>query len=336
MPKDINIDFVLLWVDSSDSIWREQYLTYQKEEKLQSDEKFFRDWDNLHYIFRAFEQFTPWVRKIHFVTQGHLPHWLNTTHPKLHIVEHQEILDRSDLPTFNSNAIEANIHRIDGLSEHFVLFNDDLFITKPLIKERFFLDGLPRDLLVLNALSSSSGVGHFVLNNLEIINKYFDKRQAMKKNIAHYFHYKYGFDMLRNIVLLPWRRFTGFVDPHQPQPFLKSTFEKVWSLERRVLADTSASRFRACSDTNQYLFRYWQLIEGDFVPLSMCDAKFLTLTIEAIKDGTIKKLLSSDRYALLCLNDSDIIADKNSFLEAKKILSEALQSILPHKSSYEL
>lgn len=336
MPKDIDIDFVLLWVDSSDSAWREQYLSYQKEEKLQSDEKFFRDWDNLQYIFRAFAHFTPWVRKIHFVTQGHLPKWIDIKEPKLHIVEHQEIFSKSDLPTFNANAIEVNIDKIDGLSEHFVLFNDDCFITKPLAKERFFLDGLPRDLLVLNALSSSSGVGHFVLNNLEIINRYFDKRQTMKKNILHYFHYQYGFDMIRNIVLLPWGRFTGFVDPHQPQPFLKSTFEKVWSLETKILADTSASKFRECSDTNQYLFRYWQLAEGKFVPIGMRDAKFVTLSLEAIKDGTINNLLSNDRYALLCLNDSDIIADEDSFLKAKKILSEALQSILPEKSSYEL
>jgi len=102
----IDIDFVLLWVDSSDAEWREEYLSHQEDKKLESDEKLFRNWDNLHYIFRAFELFTPWVRTIHFVTHGHLPEWIYETHSKLNIVTHQEILDSEYLPTFNSNAIE--------------------------------------------------------------------------------------------------------------------------------------------------------------------------------------------------------------------------------------
>jgi hypothetical protein len=34
------------------------------------------------------------------------------------------------LPTFSSPAIEANLHRIAGLSEHFLYFNDDVFLGK--------------------------------------------------------------------------------------------------------------------------------------------------------------------------------------------------------------
>jgi hypothetical protein len=36
-----------------------------------------------------------------------------------------------DLPTFNSHAIEANIHRIPGLSDSFIAMNDDFFLTAP-------------------------------------------------------------------------------------------------------------------------------------------------------------------------------------------------------------
>ena len=34
------------------------------------------------------------------------------------------------LPSYNSSAIELNIHRIRGLSEHFIYFNDDMFKIK--------------------------------------------------------------------------------------------------------------------------------------------------------------------------------------------------------------
>ena len=160
----VDIDFVILWVDGTDPEWFEEYKKFSNSPKKQ-DTVFFRDWDNLHYIFRAFEKFTPWVRQIHFVTWGHLPKWLNVNHPKLNIVKHEDVLDNECLPVFNSNAIEPNIHRIQGLTEHFVLFNDDTFITSKISPERFFQNGLPTDACIINTLSSSSGVGHFVLNN---------------------------------------------------------------------------------------------------------------------------------------------------------------------------
>jgi UDP-N-acetylglucosamine-lysosomal-enzyme len=46
-----------------------------------------------------------------------VPHWLDTSHPKLVLVSHSDIFeDHSHLPTFSSPAIEANLHRIPGLS----------------------------------------------------------------------------------------------------------------------------------------------------------------------------------------------------------------------------
>src|SRR5699024_12780724 len=89
----------------------------------------FRDWDNLQYWFRAVEEYAPWVNKIHFVTWGHIPNWLNTEHPKLNVVKHEDFLEKQYLPVFNSRAIEINLHKIPGLAEKFVYFNDEMFIT---------------------------------------------------------------------------------------------------------------------------------------------------------------------------------------------------------------
>lgn len=126
------IDFVIIWVDGNDKQWQAEKAKYDgKTVTNANSEVRFRDWDNLQYWFRGVEKFAPWVNKIHFVTWGHLPKWLDTTNPKLNIVNHKDYIPSKYLPTFNSHTIELNLHRIEGLAEQFVYFNDDMFITAP-------------------------------------------------------------------------------------------------------------------------------------------------------------------------------------------------------------
>ena len=254
----------------------------------------------------------------------------------MNIVNHKDYIDINNLPVFNANPLEINLHNIPGISEQFVFFNDDFFLTAPIENERFFQNGLPCDSLISNALSSSSGVGHFVLNNLEALNRHINKREVLKKNRRKWFHYSYGIDMLRNLALLPWSRFTGFVDPHMPQPFLKSTFQEVWEKESEVLEETSASKFRSCSDVNQYLFRYWQLAKGNFVPISMRDTKYITMNMTNLRRGEVSEMIASPKYTMICLNDDESIDTDEVFEEAKQIVKDAFEKILPEKSSFEL
>lgn len=331
-----DIDFVILWVDGNDPEWKKELEQYSVNSSGDKSRVRFRDWDNLHYIFRAFEQFTSWVRKIHFVTWGHIPAWLDIENPKLNIVKHSDYMDTKNLPLFNANPIEINLHKIEDLAEKFVFFNDDFFLTAKVSKERFFQKNLPCDSLVSNAISSSSGVGHFVLNNLEIINRHFSKKEAIYSSPFKWFNYKYGTDILRNLALLPWPRFTGFVDPHQPQPFLKSTFEEIWEKEQKLMEKTSASKFRNCNDVNQYLFRYWQLCKGNFVPVSMKDTHYVTLGMDGLRSGKVTGLITSGKYPMICLNDGESIRTEEEFEEAKIIIKDALEAILPDKSSFEV
>lgn len=82
----------------------------------------------------------PWVHKIFFITYGHLPGFLNTEHPKLRIVRYTDYIPKEYLPTFNSNTIEMNYHRILDLPENFVLFNDDFFPLQA-IREDYYFQG---------------------------------------------------------------------------------------------------------------------------------------------------------------------------------------------------
>ena len=98
----------------------------------------FLDRDELRYSFRSIHLFAPWVRKIHLVTAGQVPDWLDTDHPMVNLVDHRDILPADGLPVFNSHAIETSLHTIDGLSEQFLYFNDDFFLGRPVRPEAFF------------------------------------------------------------------------------------------------------------------------------------------------------------------------------------------------------
>lgn len=322
-----SIDFVIPWVDGSDEQWQREFVRYKSEgEEFDSSMIRYRNWDNLRYWFRAVEKFAPWVRKIHFITWGHLPSWLDTSNPKLNIVRHGDYIPSDYLPTFSSHPIELNIHRIEGLSEHFVLFNDDTFLGCDVAPERFFKGGLPCDTARLGIIADSS-IAHIILNDVNVIN-----RRHRKSLSAKWFSPRYKLsDIMKTLSLAPWSSYAGFKDTHMPQPFLRSTFDKLWQQQAELLDATSRHRIRSNEDVNQYLMRYEQLVTGNFKPVSYADTHLDTLTDEGI--DTTAKYIREKRYAMFCLNDSETIID---FEGIKAKLNAALDEILPYKCSYEL
>ena len=101
--------------------------------------KRFEDFNQLLYSIRSVEAYAPWVRHVFIVTNGQIPVWLNTDHPRVTIVPHTKIFKyKSDLPTFNSMAIETNLHRIPGLSDKFIYLNDDFSFTNPVCLDDFW------------------------------------------------------------------------------------------------------------------------------------------------------------------------------------------------------
>lgn len=330
---DYPIDIVVLWVDGNDPKWLKDKENYTlNDPNVNNGISRYRDWNNMRYWFRAIEKFAPWVRKVHFVTYGHLPNFLNVDAPKLNIVNHNEIIPAKYLPTFNSEAIEINIHKIKGLSEHFIYFNDDMFLLRPVKPTDFFKQGLPR-LEGLQATITSVGDGsnypHSMLNDIDIINKYFNKREEMRKNWYKWYNYHYGIEVFRNLLLLPWKKYIGFKNAHLPAPYLKSTFDTVWTKEYDILNRTRQNRFRSFEDVNQYIFRYWQLASGQFVPHSQLGKR---IEVSEKNIDIIVNEIEKQKYKEICLNDPDYPID---FEQCKNKLISAFKRILPEKSSFE-
>lgn len=323
------IDLVVPWVDGADEKWQAEFRQYRIESGMDAAAIRYRDWGTMRYWFRAVEQFAPWVRKIHFITWGHLPAWLDTTHPKLHIVRHADYIPQEWLPTFNSNVLELNLWRIDDLAEHFILLNDDTFLTRPASPEDFFREGLPCDMARLSVVRPSP-IAPTILNNLALINE-LHPRKALNRNWRKWFAPCYGVgNILKTISLLPWSFFPAFYDSHQMQPYRKSDFRRAWELWGEELKATCENRFRSTDDLSHWLIRYDVLCRGEFAPRSMADARMLTLTDQSVEE--IAHLIATGAQRLLCLHDSAEIED---FERVAATLKEAFESLLPQKSSYE-
>ncbi|MBB6170171.1 glycosyltransferase involved in cell wall biosynthesis [Nocardiopsis mwathae] len=140
------IDAVFTWVDGGDPKWRKRLESALEEsgrsasESVDAAEEYrFTNSDELRYALRSIAMFAPWIRRIHLVTDDQVPAWLNTAHPRIVVVSHRQLFGgRGALPTFNSHAIETQLHHIEGLSEQFLYFNDDFFLGRPLRPGKFF------------------------------------------------------------------------------------------------------------------------------------------------------------------------------------------------------
>lgn len=327
------IDFVLTWVDGNDKEWQKVRRQYDPAKGADDSEARYRDWENLQYWFRGVEKFAPWVNKIYFVTWGHLPSWLNTDHPKLEIIRHEDYMDPEYLPTFNINALELNFHHIPGLSEQFVYFNDDMFLLDHVSEEDFFKDGLPRDCCIETALVQDDIRNPFaamLMNDAALANMHYSKKEVLKKQWRKWFHPSYGKMVFRNLLMLPYRQFSSFKYTHLPSAFLKDSYERLWKDEGTLLDEICRNKFRTSFDVNQYVIKYWQYMSGRFIPQSPGIGAFFTI---GKHDDRIHDVIRSQKYKMVCLNDT---ADVGDFDMQKLRIQESFSSILPDKSSFEL
>lgn len=337
------IDFVITWVDGNDPKWLAEKKKYQATDRNASsfpdanDECRYRENGLLKYWFRGVEKFAPWANRIFIVTCGQKPEWLNLNHPKLTFVTHKDYIPQEYLPTFNANTIEMNFHRIKGLSEHFVIFNDDMFLLKPLEEEWLFKDGYPVIDTLFNYPPKSIGQNweHLLNNNYCTINKSFNAVKSVWKNKGKWF----------NLRALGPRRVLGNLERflthwslpvstygHIALPHLKSTMVEVWDKHPSLLAKTSSSKFRTDDQVNQWLLCAWDQAKGTFYPthrkrlgqyLIFCDRN-LQLALDYILNP---------HFPVICLNDtdSDIVSDSTTTAVCK-----AFETVFPNKSSFEI
>lgn len=329
------IDFIIPWVDGNDPEWKKQKDKYSNTKENDDRINAYRDWDLLKYWFRGVEKNAPWVNKIYFITCNQKPEWLNEKNEKLVLINHEDYIPQEYLPTFSSHTIELNLHRIEGLSDKFSYFNDDVFIIDKVKPSDFFVNNLPCDraILNINCEKLSWQIQKINNNNIAVINEEYDFKKCLKNNAYKWFNLKYGKDLLRNLWLLPCPRFPGIKHEHVNVNYLKATFEEVWSKYYDILDETCKHKFREPNyDVNQWIFKDWQIAKGNFVPWhkasTFCDLKFRKNFENYI--NVIRKKKSK----IICINDAEDL-NESEYIEKKKKLIEAFDSIFPDKSSFE-
>lgn len=332
------IDFIVTWVDSTDPDWIKSYNHYRAQKTITDDARF-RNWNIFRYWFRAVERYAPWVNKVFLVTNGKFPDWINPECEKLVLIKHSDYMPEKYLPTFNSNAIELNFGRIKELSEHFVLFNDDIFLNAPVEPDYYFREGLPCDCNYespysnqLHTKENHFGIGITKYCNVAILNSHFNRKEVVRQAWGKWYgKHMWGKPMLLSLLMFGRGRFENFITFHLEQSMLKSIFQEIWEKEPDIL-DQSCSRFRSETDLNQWLMRYWQLASNKFYPLKRKGITYERYNKEILTD--LQKVLLEERTNSVCLNDNSYCSE-NDFLSASKIIKENFEIKFPQKSIYE-
>ncbi|WP_374228903.1 stealth family protein [Streptomyces sp. DH8] len=314
LPEDVRfpIDVVYTWVDGSDQEWRRRREAYGDRgyhaEAANAARYISRD--ELRYSLRALEQNAPWVRHVYLVTDRQRPHWLNLRSPRITVVDHSELFaDPAALPTFNSHAIESQLHHIDGLSEHFLYFNDDMFLGCPVTPRDFFLsNGMTRTFL------SPSQVPRWELSGGD------RPVDAAGKNNRRLLLENFGSAIVQKL-------------RHAPYALRRSVLYEIEHEFAEAHRGTTYSRFRSPTDISipSSLYHYYAYFTARAVPSEISFA-YLDLAKPEIARRLGILLARRDRQAF-CINDT--LSDTFDVGRQAAMLSDFLQAYYPVPSPFE-
>lgn len=310
----MDIDLVYLWVDGSDPAWqakRNACVGNEKEQQSQANcNGRYSDNDELKYSLRSVEQYAPWIRRIFIVTDNQTPAWLDTSNPRIRIVDHKEIMPAACLPCFNSTVIEHFFYKISGLSEHFLFANDDCFINKPVTPDFFFsTDGLPIVRLTRSRLRNA-----FLMFKKKVLGIPLKNFIQIVYNAAKLVEKKYGI-------------YYGVKTHHNIDAYLKSDCQHAEEMFKQEIAATLSNHVRSANDIQRNLYTYVSLAEKRCHPLYVTQHTSFRFHIQ--KERHYAKLKRYDPM-LFCMNDSEYATDSD-----RKRMTAFLSERFPKKSQFE-
>ncbi|MBB2974895.1 hypothetical protein FHX49_000436 [Microbacterium endophyticum] len=314
-PSEIthDIDMVFSWVDGSSTEFQRQraaqmagYVVGEGDDGAAR----FRHVDELRYALRSVHMYAPWVRRIFIATDSPRPAWL-ADDPRVTIVRSEEFFeDPAALPTHNSHAVESQLHKIDGLAEHFLYSNDDMFFGRAVQPEMFFTPG---GLSQFVECEVRIGTGNRALHRSGHDNALRLNRELLQE--------RFGRTIVRDL-------------EHCATPLRRSVMQELEQVYPEDFARTAASRFRAATDISvtNCLYHYYALFTGRAVATTAPHTRYVQTTladslrkIERLDDGTID---------MFCLNDG---GETEVPEEVRvRVLSDALERMFPVRAPWEL
>ncbi len=309
-----DIDLVYLWVNGNDPEWRAKrnvVIGKTEENSAVNCDGRYADNDELKYSLRAVEMYAPWIRRIFIVTDNQVPVWLDTSNPKVRVVDHTEILPPESLPCFNSRVIEHHLHRIPGLAERFLYANDDMFINRPVTPATFFApDGFPYARFNWRPLRKLS---------------FFIKEKIMGKPLSNY---NIAIRNSARLVEKKYGKYFGGKTHHNIDAYRKSDYRHVGEVFGKEIGATLGNHVRSADDVQRNIYTY--------VPLAEHHAHLLYVTRRTsfrlhIQNESHYGKLDRVNPFFFCMNDSQYADD------ADRQRSKAyLQKRFPNKSQFEI
>ena len=316
----MDIDLVYTWCNDNDNQWHQKRQQYQKgivaDEQAVCTGRFVQN-NELKYSLRSVEKYMPWVRRIYIVSDNQTPEWLNTDHPKITMVNHEQIIDEKYLPLFNSSAIEIGLPYIPGLSEHFLYMNDDEFINAPVQPDDFFTSD---DKIIWRA-----NVAKEPLKLTQYVSKIISMR-----------------DLAQNIFAT---KYPLYYPHHNIDAYHKSDFIACNQLVPDLLQKTQSHRFRDSSDWQRSLVYYYSINKNHGMIKYVDEYRYSLKAwlkhyfIEGgHRDSTVLSLhckdyerkLKRQKPLFFCLEDGEKVHDED------RIRGKAfMESYFPDKSSFE-
>ncbi|GAB2579782.1 stealth family protein [Microlunatus antarcticus] len=310
------VDVVYTWVDGSDPAWQRRRDAALHEERnaplhdLAANESRFTSRDELRYSLRSLEMYAPWVRHVFLVTDDQVPDWLDVDHSRLTVVDHAALFgSRGRLPTFNSHAIESQLHHLDGLAENYLYLNDDFFFGRPVDPSLFVLgNGLPK----IFFSNVKVAPGPLRASDLPITS-------AAKNN--------------RDVLADKFGRTTLHRFQHAPYSLRRSVMYELEDVFAEELAATASAPFRSPSDlsVSASLGLAYSYLVGKAVP-----GRLRHLYADIARADTpdrLALLLESRDRDVFCLNDHD-----SSGLTTQRqhdVVAGFLESYFPLPSRFE-
>ncbi|MFC8241669.1 stealth family protein [Streptomyces chartreusis] len=308
------VDIVYTWVDGEEPQMRAKRARYQENgiaEILDKETNASRytSHDELKYSLRSLAMYADFVRHIYLVTDGQKPHWLDASAPGITVVDHRDIFPDGVLPVFNSHAIETRLHHIPGLSEHYLYFNDDVFVGRRVTAEHFFHgSGLMK--IPVSPLKIGVGKPHAEETATNSANK-----------------------NVRRLLLEKFGRMTTNNFMHTPLPQQRETLQTLEELFREDIARTTASRFRSPQDlamTAPLLYQY-ALMTGRGVP-GKYSFRYVNIS-RPDAEGRLADLRRNRRFDFFCLNDVDVPPEERERVGVR--MNEFLEDYFPFASPFE-
>ena len=307
------IDIVFSWVDASSSDFRRQRAAQLSEYVVGEGDDGparYRHVDELRYALRSVHMYAPWVRRIFIATDSPAPAWL-LEHPKVTIVRSEEFFaDPSVLPTHNSHAIEAQLHRIPGLAEHFLYSNDDMFFGRAVEPELFFTPG---------------GVTKFVECEVRI---------GAGEPALHRSGHDNGLRVNRALLRERFGRTIVRDLEHCAAPLRRSVMAELEQTFAEDFARTAASRFRSATDisvTNS-LYHYYALLTGRAIATRAPRVRYAQTTLAAGM-RRMERLVERCDADMFCLNDGGE-AEVPEEIRVRALRS-ALERMFPVRAPWE-